>query len=338
MMLSVKSHSGTYPVYFYRGALGNLSDLLRLHRKVLLVSDRGIPKAYVDQVAAAIESPHLILLEAGEAAKSMDNYQALLTYLVEHAFTRKDAILALGGGVVGDLAGFLAATYLQGVDFYYLPTSLLAQVDGAIGGKTALHFQGQANILGTYTAPKAVVIDPGLLSTLSNRQRASGMAEIIKTALVLKPGLYNYLCTRPPYEGLESVMESCIRSKIRVVEEDEVGKGVRRILQFGHTLGHAIEAQSDLLHGEALAIGMTYFTTKPVLRTLFPLLEKYQLPAFSKIRTALLYDSIRHDLRSDGNGLHAVFLEKPGKARILRLSFEEIKEVIQKRQVPAHLL
>ena len=236
--------------------------------KLCIVTDSNVAPIYAEQLKSILERTgnkvYVFTIPAGEANKNLDVVQTVYTYLIEEHFERRDMIVALGGGVVGDLAGFTAATYLRGIDFIQVPTSLLAQVDSSIGGKTGVDFAKYKNMVGAFHMPKLVYINIDTLSTLSTRLFNSGFGEIIKHGLIKNRDYFDYLDTNyehikalEPEYIMETVYQSCI-IKADVVNNDPTEKGERALLNFGHTLGHAVEKLMNfsLYHGECVALGM----------------------------------------------------------------------------------
>ena len=177
MDISVKTSLGEYSIVLKRGALNQIGNLLNLNRKVLIVTDDGVPCEYAQKVANASKTPVVFTIPQGEQSKQMDSLTAILKSLVENNFTRSDCVVAVGGGVVGDVSGFAASIFMRGIDFYNIPTTVLSQVDSSIGGKTAIDFMGYKNLIGAFYPPKKVVIDPETLKTLPKRQISNGLAE-----------------------------------------------------------------------------------------------------------------------------------------------------------------
>ncbi len=322
MILSV---SGEYDIVLEGGALSSAGKLLDLNRKVLLVTDDGVPRTYVETVAGQCREVFPVTLPKGEASKSLDNFALLLREMVKAAFTRDDCVLALGGGVVGDLAGFAASAYMRGIDFYNLPTTLLSQVDSSIGGKTAIDFEGVKNVVGAFYKPKRVLIDPDTLKTLDKRQLHAGLAEAIKMAATFNEALFTYIEKAEDLEAaLPYIIEQSLRIKKRVVEEDFKEAGLRRALNFGHTVGHAIEALAGgaLLHGECVSIGMTYAASPAVLARLVPLLERYGLPTKAEASPYALLPFLLRDKKMKENGIVTVYAEELGSFVFKTLSPE----------------
>ena len=236
-------------------------------RKACIVTDSQVAPLYVSPVKAALEGVfgvcEIFSFPAGEGSKTLDTVQKLYTFLIEHHFDRKDVLIALGGGVTGDLTGFAAATYLRGIDFIQIPTTLLAQVDSSIGGKTGVDFDSYKNMVGAFHMPSLVYINPDTLQTLEPRQFYNGFAEVMKHGLIRDSRYYEWLirdmyeiCARDPETLMKMIKRSC-EIKREIVEKDPEEKGERALLNFGHTIGHAIEKNSgfSLLHGECVALG-----------------------------------------------------------------------------------
>ena len=237
-------------------------------RKVMIVSDSHVAKHYLDEVSSLFEGAcaHVstFVFPAGEAQKNLDTVKELYTHLIEEHFERRDIMVALGGGVVGDLTGYTAATYLRGIDFIQIPTSLLAQVDSSIGGKTGVDFDSYKNMVGAFHQPKLVYINTATLSTLNRREFLSGMGEVVKYGIIHDAPFFTWLqrhmneiLVLEPTVIKQMIYQSCDNKRV-IVEEDPKEKGVRALLNFGHTLGHAIEKLSGfaLYHGECVVLGM----------------------------------------------------------------------------------
>jgi len=246
----------------------NIAPLLKEHKKTLIITDDGVPQKIVKKVKAACKPSTKvfeIILQQGEKAKSIQNFQKILNFLAESNFDRTDLIIAVGGGVVGDISGYIASSYLRGIPFIQIPTTLLAQVDSSVGGKTAINISAGKNLVGAFYNPKGVIIDTSVLKTLSNREFKAGLAEVIKYALIKNKSLFSLLKRHPKeillmhHKIIEEIIFASIHTKAQIVTQDEKENGIRAILNFGHTFGHAIEAHGKykkILHGEAVAKGM----------------------------------------------------------------------------------
>ncbi len=266
---------GGYNTVVDWGGIGRIAQnlkLLGLPRRVFLITDSNIRGLYASMVSGTLQSygfePLLYTVPAGEASKSQDQLYALYDWFIEQRAERGEAILALGGGMVGDLAGYAAATYLRGVPLIQIPTSLLAQVDAAIGGKTGINHTRGKNLIGAFYHPRLVLVDPAALLTLPVRERTEGWAEVVKYGIILDTNLFAQLeeyaetlreFTHPPASLLCQIVTRCIALKAAIIEEDEHEHGRRIILNYGHTVAHALEnvaGYGELLHGEAVSLGM----------------------------------------------------------------------------------
>ena len=321
------NHGGEgYDILISSGALDRAGELLSLDRRVLIVTDEGVPEACWKRVAAACPQATAVVLPAGEKSKTLQSAERLLRAMLEADFGRGDCVAAVGGGMIGDLAGFAAASYMRGIDFYNLPTTLLSQVDSSIGGKTGVNLDGVKNIVGAFYRPKKVIIDPEVLSTLPPRLRAEGMAEAVKMAVTSDAALLRDIETGDPWENVEDLLFRALSIKKTVVEQDETEKGQRRLLNFGHTLGHGIEAvsQGALYHGECVALGMLPMCSPALRERLTPLLERLGLPTrWEGDRQAVLRAS-SHDKKRGPGGIAAVLADEAGKGYIQTLSPEEL--------------
>ena len=327
MRLQVHTNMGQYPLLIERGILARASEHLRLAgRRVCIVTDSGVPEQYVRTIEAQCERSVTFSFEQGEQNKTFDTLRTLLTFLLDHGFNRSDAIVAVGGGVVTDLAGFAAATYMRGIDFYNVPTTLLAAVDASVGGKTAVDLDGYKNMVGAFWQPKAVLIDPETLNTLPPRRISDGLSEVIKMALTSDAELFEQLEALPSLlsmsgnlpQKMDDIIARALNIKIAVVEQDEREGGLRRVLNFGHTLGHAIEScmgLGGLYHGECVALGMIPMCDPDVRVRLIPVLTKCGLPTeMSSLpdRDALI-KAMMHDKKAQGDTIRTVFVPRVGK-------------------------
>ena len=313
MTIPMTLPGGQYTITVERGALAQAHTLCRLDRRVLIVTDSGVPAAYAEKLAAQCARPTVVRIPQGEESKSLAQFEALCRVMLREGFTRADCVAAVGGGVVGDLAGFVAASYMRGVDFYNLPTTLLSQVDSSIGGKVAVDLDGIKNILGAFYQPKAVVIDPDTLSTLPPRQIANGMAEAVKMALTLDGEFFTMF--EAGGVPVETVITRSLLCKKRVVEQDEREAGLRRVLNFGHTIGHAIETVeglSGLYHGECVALGMLPMCSDAVRARLLPVLARLGLPTAWSGDAAQLSAAAAHDKKFSGDSVTVVTAPEVG--------------------------
>ena len=331
MTLTVNLPERSYDITVESGSLNRAGELLHLDRRVLIVTDSGVPEAYARTVASRCAHPVLLTVPEGEASKSFPVLERILGAMLENGFDRHDCAVAVGGGVVGDLTGFAASLYMRGIDFYNVPTTLLAQVDSSIGGKTAVDFRGVKNVVGSFWQPRGVLIDPGVLRTLPPRHLSNGLAEAVKMALTSDAALFRLLEETDPRKDeavLTDVIVRSLRIKKAVVEADERESGLRKILNFGHTLGHGIEsaAAPSLYHGECVALGMLPMCSPAVRERLIPVLRMLDLPTSVSLPSSAVREAVSHDKKSAGDSVDAVFVEEPGSCRVERIGVDGLME------------
>lgn len=334
MIINVKTSNSNYDIVVENNSLDCIEKYLDLNHKVLVITDDGIPHAYVDKVINKCHEGYKFIIKQGENSKNFTNYQTILKYLIENNFTRDDVIIALGGGVVGDLAGLVSSTFMRGITFYNLPTSLLAQVDSSIGGKTAIDMGGYKNIVGTFYPPHKVIIDPSTLKTLDKRQLHAGLMEALKMGLTHDEELVNLIeNSNNLFEDVENIIIKALMIKKRVVEDDEKEKGNRRVLNFGHTIGHCLESyyQFKYLHGECVANGMIYFTSLEIQERIKRILVKYDIPIIELFDTKLLEKYLLHDKKTSGKSIFVVTSHQVGSYEIRKLDINELLKMVVKR-------
>lgn len=333
MIIPINVNNSGYDIVLERGALNKTGEYLNLKRKVLIVTDSGVPAVYSETLAKNCLFPVIVTINQGEESKCFDNYKALLSKMLEHSFTRKDCVVAVGGGVVGDLSGFVASTYMRGVDFYNVPTTFLSQVDSSIGGKVAIDFNGIKNIVGAFYQPKKVIIDPDVLKTLSQRQLSAGICESIKMAATYDKELFEMLEDEEGFDkNTDEIIRRSLLIKKDVVEKDPTEKGLRMVLNFGHTVGHAIESSKagSLLHGECVGIGMLALCGKAVRDRLVDILKKYRLPTQTDFDKQQVLSFIIHDKKATADGINVVYVDKIGSFEFKKATKDDLAEYLEK--------
>ena len=327
-----------YSIVISKNAISkkNLVPLLKNHNKTLLISDDGVPSKIVREVTAVCKPStkvFQIILQHGEQAKSVQNFQKILNFLADNNFDRTDLIVAVGGGVVGDISGFVASSYLRGIQFIQIPTTLLAQVDSSVGGKTAINILSGKNLVGAFYNPKGVIIDTNVLHSLPNRQLKAGLAEVIKYAFIQNNALFSLLKKYPKkilskdHKIIEEIIFLSLQTKARIVTKDEKENSIRAILNFGHTFGHAIEAHGKykkILHGEAVAKGMRIASKISYLENLISekeyeeviaLLQKYEFDlSVDQYKYRELKPYIFRDKKIKAGKLNLILLNKLSNA------------------------
>lgn len=335
-----------YNIKIESGCLKNAGTLIGEIKpacRVAIVTDSNVAPLYLETVENSLKeggyTVTAITVPAGEQSKSMNMLSMLYGKMLDFGLTRTDLIVALGGGVVGDLTGLCAATLLRGVPFVQIPTTLLAQVDSSVGGKVAVNLPQGKNLVGAFYQPKMVIIDPNCLDTLSDRIFSDGMAEVIKYGAILDEDLFELLKSAGGRMELkpqiEEVIYRCCDLKRIVVEDDENDLGGRMILNFGHTFGHAIEKQynfSTYTHGEAVAAGMCMasamgekkgITLDGTKKRIEDVLSAYKLPVEVELDSEALRGAVKVDKKGDGNSISVILLERMGKAAICKVDKSE---------------
>jgi len=328
MIISMNLGADSYDILLERGALSKADRHFKLDRKVLIVTDSGVPAEYAETVASCCKAPYIEVFPQGEAQKNMDTYQNILARLVKEGFSRTDCVVAVGGGVCGDLAGFVAASYMRGVDFYNIPTTLLSQVDSSIGGKVAVNLGGYKNTVGAFYQPKCVIVDPELLLTLDIEQIRSGLAESLKMATTSDAELFEIFESGSFLDDIGLVIERSLLIKKGIVERDEKESGERKILNFGHTVGHAVESLTGMLHGHAVAVGMLYVCSPSVRERLLPIYDVIGLPCSAELGADELYGFILRDKKADGRNITLTYVNEIGKAELIKMPIEKIKDLL----------
>lgn len=334
--VDLKEHG--YPIEIERGLREHAEEKIRevfSGKKIVIISDDQVYHYYGEQLKENLQKSfecHSIIVPHGEASKSIQMLPGIYSQLIEAKISRSDLIVALGGGVVGDLSGFVAATYLRGIKFIQIPTSILAQVDSSVGGKVAVDLPEGKNLVGAFYQPILVLIDPDMLDTLPPRYVTDGLGEVIKYGCIKDKQLFEELEHYNSYEELKTHMEyviaTCVDIKRKVVEADEFDTGERMQLNFGHTLGHAIEQFYQYereSHGEAVAVGMYQITkmaeekglTKEgTAERIRKVLECYGLPYESGIESENLKESIKSDKKNLDSKLKIILIKEIGEAYI----------------------
>lgn len=339
--------SRTYDVHVGQGLLakaGGLAAPLVTGRHCVIISDDNVFPLYGDTVQQSMEDAgfrvETFIFQAGEASKNTNTLLNFLSFMAENEITREDPVVALGGGVTGDMGALAAALFLRGVPCIQIPTSLLAMVDSSVGGKTAIDLPAGKNLVGTFTQPYLVLCDTDTLKTLPDSVFAEGMAEIIKYGMLGSRALLELLDSEAADDRLQEIVTECIAMKRDIVAADEHDLGERQILNFGHTIGHAIERCSNygIYHGEGVAMGMGIMTRACVKLRLCPpeceeilerLLGKYHLPDDTQISHHDLLQAARADKKRRGDAITLIQPVEVGKCVLHRTHFSALEEILQ---------
>lgn len=335
--LSIKTPAAEYPIYI-TNTFDGLADALKKAglegRKLCIITESNVAPLYLETIKALLGEWEVssYVFKAGEESKNLDTISDFYKHFLDEKLDRRSVLIALGGGVTGDMTGFAAATYMRGIPFVQVPTTLLAQVDSSVGGKTGVDFLGNKNMVGAFYQPRLVYINSKTLSTLPPEQVAAGMAEAIKTAYITDKDLLEYFKQNKAKikaladEEISHVIHACCAAKAYVVSKDEKESGLREILNFGHTFGHAIEKLSGfkLLHGECVAIGMAAAlklcadmgkTTADDLRGAEELMEYFDLPIRADgFGADAIYEQMFYDKKTKNGRLNIILLDGIGSA------------------------
>lgn len=315
MTVHMNLGDNSYDIIVERGIISNAGKLLNLNRRVLVVTDSGVPEEYAKTVAEQCKDAVICRVEMGEASKSLEQFENLLQIMLDRGFSRKDCVVAVGGGVVGDLSGFVASAYMRGIDFYNIPTTLLSQIDSSIGGKTAINFGKVKNIVGAFYQPKKVLIDPELLKTLPERQVSNGLAEAIKMALTSDRALFDIFENNDIESNIDEIIIRSLNIKKDIVERDEKESGLRKVLNFGHTIGHGIESSEgmcELYHGECVALGMIPMCSETIRPRVVEVLKKCHLYREIEYDWEKITEATFHDKKADGDTVTVTVVNEIG--------------------------
>ncbi len=330
--INVNLGARSYPIYFENGILSRIGQHINLNRKVFVLTDDGVPKQYPETVLQQCPQGFSATVPMGEGAKSFPVFEMLCGKLLEYGFTRKDLVISLGGGVVGDLGGFVAASYMRGIDFVGIPTTTLSQIDSSVGGKMAINLNGVKNIIGAFHQPKAVFIDHEALSTLTPRHFSNGLAEAVKMGFILDPVIVQLFEREDWRAHLDEIIYRAIAAKARIVEIDETEQKERKSLNFGHTIGHGIESAAhlgQLYHGECVGLGMLYFFEDEVLKNrCVSILKKLNLPTETTMDKSSVYAALTHDKKGDGSAISVVKVPTLGQFKLEKMSYDAIRALL----------
>lgn len=331
MEITVELGKNSYNITIKRGSLAKADAYMKLDRKALIVTDSGVPAEYAKTVAACCAAPVIVTIPQGESSKNLQNFEMLCRRMLQNGFTRTDCVVAVGGGVVGDLAGFAAASFMRGIDFYNVPTTVLSQVDSSVGGKVAIDLDHIKNCVGAFYQPKAVLIDPEVLSTLPQRQISNGLAEAVKMAVNFDEKLLTLFEAEDYLSHMDEIIAASLRIKAAVVKADEKESGLRRVLNFGHTIGHGIETAGGLdglYHGECVALGMLPMCSDALRPRVKAILEKLKLPTSCSADPTAVWEAMLHDKKLSGSTITVVYAPKAGSFELRSMPVTDLKETV----------
>ena len=339
-VITDEKNNKSYNIYIGDKILDNVEKLISFPNKTLIITDDNIPDSIITKVSLKANNCYIYKIKPGENSKTIESYVSIMNTLITNEFSRSDLVIAIGGGVVGDLSGFVASTYKRGVKFINIPTSTLSMIDSSIGGKVAINFNEIKNIVGSFYMPSMVIISLDTLNSLPQRQYYNGLMEALKAGLIYDKGLYEYFIENfeniKDYDVLKNILIESVKIKKAVVEIDPYEKGLRKILNFGHTIGHVIESENFnvVFHGEAVLMGMMYFCSESLREELKVILNKlkeinnvdYQNINFDTDKAFML---LKNDKKCKDNFVDVIYVENPGEAEIRKTSLDELKIILE---------
>ena len=335
--LKIALKDNSYDIFIENGIISKANEYIKevfKNKKVYIITDSNIEKLYLNQVIEALKNDFIVdyvVIPAGEDSKCFNVYTSVLEQLLEKNIRRNELLIALGGGVIGDLVGFVASTLYRGLPYVSIPTSLLSQMDSSIGGKTGIDFYNRKNIIGCFKQPSLVLIDPLTHKTLEKREFNNGMGELIKHSIIGNDRLFNLLLEKSIID--ENIIYESLSVKKRVVELDPFDQGERMLLNFGHTFGHAIELKMNLKHGEAVAIGMLMaikfgidlgITDSAIYNDVKQVLDLYELPSYEVDYKEYLKETL-YDKKNLAGIINFILVDKIGHAFIHKVKEDELK-------------
>ncbi len=327
LKLTIKSSRREYDIYIKDHLLDNIENYLDVSKNYIIISDDNVSKLFVNKLSNKLSNNYLIDFPEGESSKSFFQYERIANILLKKEVKKDSIIIALGGGVTGDLAGFLASTILRGIEYIQIPTTLLSQIDSSIGGKVGINTESAKNCIGSIYPPSLVLIDPKVLDTLPEKHFNNGVAEMIKYGMIKSKSLFEDLKNLDIKSNIGYYIYQSLLIKQELVEKDEFDERDRRLLNFGHTFGHAYEAfykYEKYLHGEAVGLGMLFMVDKEIESELKVVLSKYNLPSEDTVTKEELLQYVKLDKKAKNNGIYVVMVDKIGEAYIIKKQIEEL--------------
>lgn len=327
----------SYDIILKNGALENLYQFARLDRRVAVVTDTGVPAEYAQRVADQCKEARIITVPQGEGSKSMKVLESVLRQMLDFGMGRGDLVIAVGGGVMGDLAGFAASVYMRGIDFINCPTTTLSMIDSSIGGKTAVDLGDTKNIVGSFWQPRLVIVDPDTLSTLPRRHYVNGLAEALKAGILSDPELFDIFENGDVDARINEIICRSLKFKKNIVEQDETEQGLRKALNFGHTIGHGIEAvkgvkgrrTTGFYHGECVALGMLpMIESKALQKRVRAVYRRLGLPMRTVYDKEKVLAEMLHDKKAQGGRITVIKVPGLGCWRADQIPVEGLRTLL----------
>ena len=331
MIIPIKLIDYSYEIIILPRLLDEINQYIDFPNQTFLITDSNIPTTYIEKIKAQAKKAFVYTIIPGEKSKSLTVYEKIIEELLQQNFTKNDLVIALGGGVVGDLAGFVAATYKRGCRFINIPTSTLAMVDSSIGGKVAINIKGVKNAIGTFYQPEKVFIDLSTLSSLPSRHVNNGLVEALKAGLIGDETLFKLFDAGIYHLHLEDVIIKALQVKKKIIEQDLYDNHVRQVLNLGHTIGHAIEScyLGKILHGEAVALGLRYVLAPELATKTQTILLKMGLDLDYQLDEKQLLPFILNDKKINHQGIALVKMDQIGKPYLVYINQDELCRMLK---------
>ncbi|MFI3114928.1 MAG: 3-dehydroquinate synthase [Clostridia bacterium] len=332
MKIAINLEHKSYDILMEKDIIKSIRSYFDFDRKVLIITDKGVPASYLDTVFLQCPHAYTFVIPMGEQSKSLDMHKQISEFMLEKGFSRKDLIIALGGGVVGDLSGFVASTYMRGIEYISIPTTALSQIDSSIGGKTAVNLGAYKNMIGAFHHPSKVFIDTNTLKTLPRRHLFNGLVEALKAGLIYDKELFDLFLDLNFEKNLDAIIYKSLLVKKAVVEEDEKEQNVRKILNFGHTIGHGIESfyNFEYLHGECVALGMIPMIRDEEIRNkVVRILSKMDIKSQIEYDIDEVYQIVKHDKKATNDMITIAVVSSLGRCHLENISFNELLSIMR---------
>lgn len=326
--INIKIENTNYDVIIKENIINELNTYIDKNENVFIISDDNVANHYLDSVLKQFENSNYFIINSGESSKVMETVINIIAKLDEISADRKTLIIALGGGVVGDISGLVAMLYRRGLKYISIPTTTLSQVDSSVGGKVAVNYLNSKNLIGGFYHPSLVLIDINTLKTLDQRNFNAGLIEAVKMGLTSNKYLFDLILNKDVNENLEEIIFEAIKIKASIVKADQYDFGIRNILNFGHTLGHAIEMKYNIIHGEAVLIGMiNSLISNYIKNDLLKIAKKFNINTNIKLSSEL-YDLIVKDKKINKQTINLVNVYEIGSGYLKSYPINFLKELL----------
>ena len=326
--ITVQTKLSEYDVIIEEDAINNINKFINIENKVFIITDKNVEKHYLNKIKDQFDSVFSYTINPGEESKSLTTVEDIIVSMQKANIVRSDYIIALGGGVVGDLAGFIASIYMRGISYINIPTTTLSQIDSSVGGKVAVNFNGIKNFVGNFYNPKLVIIDPLTLLTLDERNYNAGLIEAVKMGITSSRDLFNEFLNESL--NINEIIYKAVNVKKAIVEADQFDNGIRNILNFGHTLAHAFEMKYEIIHGEAVLYGMLYEDVSDEIKErLLTIRDRFKIDQEVEISLDLI-DYMLLDKKINDDNINLIKVEEIGEGEVVTYPLTYLKELLSR--------